>query len=75
MFESFKNAKMTDVNSDFKKGVKNSASVYDPNADRKDGKRSSIDSIGTADDDENYNKLIGYNPKPNAVFSTESSDD
>jgi len=74
LFETFKNTSMTDVNSDFKKGVKNSADVYDPNADRKDGKRSSIDSISTADDDENYNKLIGYNPKPNAMFSTDSED-
>ena len=81
LFESFKNTKMTDVNSDFKKGVKNRADVFDPNSDRKDGKRSSIDSIGTADDDDNYSKLIGYNPSPNAGLgskkidiSTESSD-
>ena len=73
LFESFKNT--TDVNEDFKKGVKNSAKVYDPNADRKDGKRDSIDSFTTADDDENYTKLIQYNSKPNAIFSTESSDD
>lgn len=72
LFESFKNTKMTNVNSDFKKGAKKTASVYDANKNRKDGSRGSIDSIPTADDDENYNKLIGYNPKPNAMFSTDS---
>ena len=80
LFESYKNSKITNVNEEFNRGVKNSLDVYDANADRKDGTRSSIDSIGTADDDDNYNKIIGYNPSPNAGIgskniSTESSDD
>ena len=68
LFEAYKGDSIKNPNAEFNKDVVTKARPLDPNKDRKDKPRSqrdAIDSIAKADDDINYNKLIGYMPEPN----------
>ena len=68
LFEAYKGDSIKNPNAEFNKDVVNKGRPIDPNKDRKDKpptQREAIDSIPKADDDINYNKLIGYMPEPN----------